>query len=317
MNMALLKSWLGIFLRGCAMGAADLVPGISGGTLALITGIYERLINAIANIDISALRIVLKGDIKAAWRHIDGSFLLALACGILTSIFVLAHLIEHLVQTQPVLVWSFFSGLVLASIIYLLRIVWPGSLGTLGLGGSGLSALGFIIVGAVLALSLSQLRLAELPLTTVFIFVGGFIAISAMLLPGVSGSFLLLMLGLYQPTLAAVTSLDFAYIAIFGLGAASGFVVFSRIIRYLLRYFHEPTLLFITGLLIGSLYTTWPWKSALEGAAASNLSPSAYIQTGSDAQVGPALICLLLGFILVVAIAAAGSKKDAITNIQS
>lgn len=188
MNNALLKSWLGIFLRGCAMGAADLVPGVSGGTLALITGIYERLIGAIASIDITAMRIFFRGDIKGAWRHIDGNFLLVLACGILTSIFTFAHLIEHLVQTQPVLVWSFFSGLILASIIYLLRIVWPDSL----------SALGFVLVGALLALSLSQLRAAELPITTLFVFVGGFIAISAMLLPGVSGSFLLLMLGLWK-----------------------------------------------------------------------------------------------------------------------
>ena len=148
MNMVLLKSWLGIFLRGCAMGAADLVPGVSGGTLALITGIYERLIGAIASIDITALRIFFKGDIKGAWLHIDGNFLLVLACGILASIFTLAHLIEYLVQTQPVLVWSFFSGLIIASILYLLRIVRPGSL----------SAFGFLLVGALLALSLSQLR---------------------------------------------------------------------------------------------------------------------------------------------------------------
>jgi putative membrane protein len=307
MNMVLPRSWLGIFLRGCIMGAADLVPGVSGGTLALITGIYERLIGAIASIDITALRIFFKGDIKGAWLHIDGNFLLVLACGILTSIFTLAHLIEYLVQTQPVLVWSFFSGLIIASILYLLRIVRPGSL----------SAFGFLLVGALWALSLSQLRTAELPITTLFIFFGGFIAISAMLLPGISGSFLLLMLGLYQPTLEAVTSFNMVYISVFGLGAATGFVVFSRIIRYLLRHFYERTLLFLTGLLIGSLYTTWPWKSFVESGVAPNIWPSTYAQSGASSQIGLALICLLLGFILVVAISAAGFKKDATTQIQS
>ncbi len=296
-----LAGWLSIFFRGCAMGAADLVPGVSGGTIAFISGIYERLISAIASLDIRAVRLVLKGDIKAAWQHIDGAFLLALALGILSAIFTLAHLIESLVENQPVLIWSFFSGLILASILFLLRRVWPRSIG----------ALIFVFIGAVFAYGLGELHMASMPVTPVFVFCGGFIAISAMLLPGVSGSFLLLILGLYQPTLEAVTNLDFAYLAVFALGAGAGFVVFSRAIRWLLSRYHDQTLLFLTGLLIGSLYSMWPWKGVDAEGLPINLWPGEIANMGGDAQVGFALLCLLSGFVLVVAVTFAGSKNDA------
>jgi putative membrane protein len=299
------KSWIGIFLRGCAMGAADLVPGVSGGTIAFISGIYERLIEAIANLDIAAIRLVFKGDIKGAWWHFDGNFLLALAVGILTAIFSLAHLIEYLVENQPILVWSFFSGLILASIIFMLRRAWPSSV----------AAISFVVVGAGLAFALAQFRGAGIPVTPLFIFMGGFIAISAMLLPGVSGSFLLLMLGLYQSTLAAVTDFDLAYIAVFGLGAASGFVVFSRVIRTLLHRFHDQTILFLTGLLVGSLYTTWPWKLMRSDGLPENVWPSEIVNLGGNTQLVPALLCLAIGFALVLAVTfagmKAGDKKDA------
>ena len=293
-----LKDWIGIFLRGTAMGAADLVPGVSGGTIAFISGIYERLIEAIANIDAAAVRLLFKADFKGAWRHFDGTFLAVLATGILTSIFALAHLIEHFVENQPILVWSFFSGLILASIVFMLRRVWPDSM----------AALGFVVVGAGLALALSLFRGAGLPVTSVFIFVGGFIAISAMLLPGVSGSFLLLMLGLYQPTLAAVTDFNLVYILLFGAGAASGFIVFSRIIRALLHRFHDQTVLFLTGLLIGSLYTTWPWKILNAEGFPANIWPIEIISMGGNAQIGGAIFCLLVGFVLVLAVTIAGAK---------
>ena len=297
-GMKAIKAWIGIFLRGTAMGAADVVPGVSGGTIAFISGIYERLIEAIASIDVSAIRLVLKGDIKGAWQHIDGTFLLVLATGILSAIFVLAHLIEHLVETQPILVWSFFSGLILASIVFMLRSVWPRSL----------IALVFILVGAALALAIAQFRGAGLPITPIVIFVGGFVAISAMLLPGVSGSFLLLMMGLYETTLAAVTDLNLLYIAIFGAGAASGFIVFSRVIRALLHRFHDQTILFLTGLLMGSLYTTWPWKLLDDDGLPANAWPSAITSLGGNAQVGLAVVCLATGFVLVLAVTFAGSK---------
>lgn len=282
------------------MGAADVVPGVSGGTIAFISGIYERLIEAIASIDISAIGLVFRGDIKGAWQHIDGTFLLVLATGILSAIFVLAHLIEHLVETQPILVWSFFSGLILASIVFMLRRVWPRSL----------TALVFILVGALLALAIAQFRGAGLPITPIVIFVGGFIAISAMLLPGVSGSFLLLMMGLYETTLAAVTDFNLIYIAIFGAGAASGFIVFSRIIRALLHRFHDQTILFLTGLLIGSLYTTWPWKLMGSDGLPINSWPGGIANLGGNAQVGLALVCLIVGFALVLAVTFAGNKTE-------
>lgn len=297
----LLASWLAIFLRGSAMGAADLVPGVSGGTIAFISGIYERLITAIASLDLQAVRLLLKGDIKAAWQHVDGTFLAVLGLGILTAIFALAHLIEGLVENQPVLIWSFFSGLIIASVLFLLRRVWPGSLG----------ALAFVLIGALFAYGLGKLHMASMPVTPLFIFCGGFIAISAMMLPGVSGSFLLLIMGLYQPTLEAVTSLNFAYLAIFALGAGSGFMVFSRVIRWLLSRYHDQTLLFLTGLLVGSLYSMWPWKGIDAEGLPTNLWPGEVVAMGGDAQLGFALLCLLAGFVLVVAITFAGSKNDA------
>lgn len=298
--IAAVKSWIGIFLRGCAMGAADLVPGVSGGTIAFISGIYERLISAIASLDITAIRLALKRDIKAAWQHIDGTFLLVLASGILGTIFALAHLIENLVETQPILVWSFFSGLILASIVFMLKRVWPESL----------MAILFVLLGAFLAIALAQIRGAGLPITPLFIFAGGFIAISAMMLPGVSGSFLLLMFGLYQSTLAAVTSFDLVYIAIFGSGAAAGFIVFSRVIRALLNRFHDQTILFLTGLLVGSLYTTWPWKLEDSNELPINVMPDDILALGGNAQITGAIVSLLIGFALVLAVTALGAKYE-------
>lgn len=293
-------NWFGVFLRGTAMGAADLVPGVSGGTIAFISGIYERLIEAIANLDIAAIRLVFKGNVKGAWQHIDGTFLSVLATGILTSIFALAHLIEHLVENQPILVWSFFSGLILASIIFMLRRVWPNSF----------VAILYVVIGAILAFAIAQVRGAGLPVVTPFIFLGGFIAISAMLLPGVSGSFLLLMLGLYQPTLSAVTDFDLLYIAIFGLGAASGFIVFSRVIRALLHSCHDQTILFLTGLLIGSLYTTWPWKLLDDAGLPTNALPSEIASMGGNVQLAGAVLSLLIGFVLVYAVTHFGIRAE-------
>ena len=171
-------------------------------------------------------------------------------------------------------------------------------------------ALVFILLGAGLALGIGQFRGAGLPITPLFIYAGGFIAISAMLLPGVSGSFLLLMLGLYQSTLAAVTDFDLLYIAIFGGGAASGFVVFSRVIRALLKSYHDQTILFLTGLLIGSLNTTWPWKFMDSSGLPTNVWPSGVTNIGGNAQVGFALLCLVVGFVLVLAVTFAGDQAD-------
>ena len=244
-------NWLGIYVRGLCMCTADLVPGVSGGTLALITGIYERLIAAIASIDLAAIRLLLRGRIGEAWRHVDGTFLAVLLAGILSAIFALAHLIDYLLMNQAVLIWAFFTGLVFASALSLLAMVRPRSVG-------GWLAL---LIGVALALLLGQLREAPLPAEGLVLVLGGFIAISAMMLPGISGSFLLLMLGLYQPTLQAVKSLDVGYLLLFMLGAAAGFAVFSRLIRYLLKHYHNHTLLFLIGLLLGSLQATWPWKA--------------------------------------------------------
>ena len=288
------RSGLGIFLRGFAMGCADLVPGVSGGTIALITHIYERLIRAITHFDLQAVRLLLSGQWAAMWRHFDGAFLLVLLLGILTAIFTLANSVAWLLANQPLLVWAFFSGLILASAIFLL-----GQLEVQ----KALPQLGLTLFGVVLVTALGYLRADLSDPALPVVFAAGFIAISAMLLPGISGSFILLVLGLYEPTLEAVRSLEWAYFASFGLGAAGGFLVFSRLIEWLLQHFHHQTLMFLVGLLFGSLSATWPWKGmSAAGRPADNLSPTQYAELFGSAQVLQVTLVFLVALALVWAI---------------
>lgn len=286
-----IRSAVGVFLRGFAMGCADLVPGVSGGTIALITHIYERVIGAITSIDIHALRLFFQGRMREFWQHIDGSFLLLLFIGILTAIFTLANSIAWLLDNQPLLIWSFFSGLILASAVFLLSQLEVNK---------ALPQLGFTVLGMLVVISLGYLR-AELAAPSLLIVFGaGFIAISAMLLPGISGSFILLMLGLYEPTLEAVRGLNLFYLASFAAGAICGFLVFSRIIEWTLKRYHHQTLMFLVGLLLGSLNATWPWKLAPETAQVSrNLMPSDYAELFGSSELGKVLLVFLAAILLV------------------
>lgn len=286
-----IRSAVGVFLRGFAMGCADLVPGVSGGTIALITHIYERVIGAITSIDIHALRLFFQGRMREFWQHIDGSFLLLLFIGILTAIFTLANSIAWLLDNQPLLIWSFFSGLILASAVFLLSQLEVNK---------ALPQLGFTILGMLVVISLGYLR-AELAAPSLLIVFGaGFIAISAMLLPGISGSFILLMLGLYEPTLEAVRGLNLFYLVSFAAGAICGFLVFSRIIEWTLKRYHHQTLMFLVGLLLGSLNATWPWKLTPETAQVSrNLMPSDYAELFGSAELGMVLLVFLAAILLV------------------
>lgn len=295
------KSAVGIFLRGFAMGCADLVPGVSGGTIALITHIYERVIAAITHIDIDAAKLLLRGRVREAWQHIDGSFLLLLFVGILTAIFTLANSIDWLLQNQPLLVWSFFSGLILASAIYLLS--------QLGVS-KAFPQLGFTLLGMIVVVSLGYV-LPDLGSPGLLaVFGAGFIAISAMLLPGISGSFILLLLGLYEPTLAAVRNLDMMYLVSFAFGAGCGFIVFSRIIEWMLKHYHRQTLMFLVGLLVGSLSATWPWKqSVATSAVEQNMLPFEYAEVFGSAQLGAVLLAFLVAMSLVWGIEFLGRRR--------
>lgn len=245
------QHWLGLYLRGVAMGAADLVPGVSGGTIALITGIYDRFIAAIASVGIDALRMVLSGRIKSAWAHVDGNFLLAVGGGILSSIALLASLLNWLILNYPLPLWSLFCGLILASALHLFyesRLDWAARDYALWLVGIGVA----LIVGLMQA--------TQLPVSQVSIFLAGAIAISAMLLPGISGSFLLLILGMYQPVITALVNLDVIILGVFALGCISGLLVFSRVLKVLLARAQRATMAILYGFLLGSVIMLWPWQ---------------------------------------------------------
>ncbi len=268
------------YLKGMLMGIADLVPGVSGGTIALITGIYERLINAIASANLDTLKRLLKGNIGQAWRQIDGWFLLAVFAGILTSIFLFASLLKMLFTEHPVPTWSFFFGLIIASALLLLKKNWVNK-PLIGL---------FLLLGIALGYVLSTQSLGYLPTGSLGILLAGMIAISAMILPGISGSLILILLGKYQTVLTAVHERDWLTLMIFAAGCIIGLMVFSRILKWLLKHHHHATLYSLVGLMLGTLFKVWPWK-ALE----SNISP----MTHPDPQWLLSLLLMATASVLV------------------
>ncbi len=291
----------GIFLRGLAMGAADIVPGVSGGTIAFITGIYPRLLHSLRSFDLGAARLLLQGDLRGAWRHVDGGFLAVLLAGIATSIFTLARLLGWVLEHYPEPLWSLFFGLILASALMLLQQVprWDRRR-LLGL-----------VLGTAVALAIALAPRAGFIAGYPGVFGAGFIAICAMILPGISGSFILLLLGMYTTVLAAVRALDLGFLAVFALGAAAGLLCFSRLLDWLLSRYRAGTVATLTGFLFGSLAVVWPWKHTLswvvgrDGAPRPEqqwpVLPQEYLaRTGDDPLL---LLCAgfaLLGFLAVL-----------------
>lgn len=291
---------LGVFLRGMMMGAADIVPGVSGGTVAFITGIYDTLLTSIRAFDIAFLQRVLSLDIRGAWEHVNGGFLLALLLGIATSIFSLARMISWLLETWPVPLWAFFFGLILASALVLLREVkqWNAS------------RLLCLLAGAATAVFIALSPTASLQLGLAGVFLSGFLAICAMILPGISGSFILVLLGMYGTVLTALKSLDLVFILVFALGAGAGLLCFSRLLHWLLHRFHQATMALLTGFLFGSLAVVWPWKQVLAWVEGSHgqLKPAQQVPvtpaefelvTGLDPSLGLCLALMVLGVAVV------------------
>ena len=290
----------GIFLRGLLMGAADIVPGVSGGTVAFITGIYDQLLDSIRAVDLEFLARLSRLDIVGAWQHINGKFLLALLLGIATSIFSLAQLVSWILDHHPVPLWAFFFGLILASALVLLREIdrW-----------SAPNVLFLLSAGAVAVfIALSPVMSLEMGLAGVFF--AGFLAVCAMILPGISGSFILVLLGMYSTTLVALKSLDLVFILVFVIGAGCGLLCFSRLLHWLLQRFHQGTMAVLTGFLFGSLAVVWPWKRVLEWVEGSHgqlkpaqqfpVSPLDYqIYTGQDPQMWFCLSLMIAGFAVV------------------
>jgi len=283
------------YFKGMAMGAADVVPGVSGGTIAFICGILDTLLDGIRKINPALLGILKKQGFKAAFAHINGWFLLAVFAGILTSIFSLARLISWLLANHPIPVWSFFFGLILFSVIHMLKQV------------KAFNALRIVLfaLGVLFAWVITELNPIELEATYLSFFLAGSIAICAMILPGISGSFILLLLGLYPAVLAAVKGLDLPLIACFALGCGIGLLSFSHVLSALLRHYHDETVLFLTGLMLGTLGKIWPWKEVLtwrtnskgEQVALSerNLSPMQFEQiTGQSSEIVLAIVLSLI-----------------------
>jgi putative membrane protein len=289
-----------IFLRGLLMGAADIVPGVSGGTVAFITGIYDQLLDSLRAVDLEFLARLSRLDIAGAWQHINGRFLLALLLGIATSIFSLAQLVSWVLEHHPVPLWAFFFGLILASALVLLREVDNWSVP---------KVLCLLSAGAVaVCIALSPVMSLEMGLAGVFL--AGFLAVCAMILPGISGSFILVLLGMYSTTLVALKSLDLVFILVFVIGAGCGLLCFSRLLHWLLHRFHQGTMAVLTGFLFGSLLVVWPWKRVLEWVEGSHgqlkpaqqfpVSPLDYqIYTGQDPQLWFCLSLMIAGFAVV------------------
>lgn len=249
-----LKNYLLIFLKGTGMGAADVVPGVSGGTIAFITGIYEELINSIKSIDIQAIKLFFTGKWISFWKHINGGFLLSLFLGIATAVISLAKVLEHLLETQPILIWSFFFGLILISSFVVARKIkkWD------------YAKVVSLVAGIGIAFYITSVTPAETTDAVWFVFLSGVLASCAMILPGISGSFILLLLGKYQFALNAVNEVKILDLLILGAGAAVGLLSLSRVLSWLFRKYHDMTVALLAGFMIGSLNKIWPWKLTVE-----------------------------------------------------
>ncbi|WP_231491577.1 DUF368 domain-containing protein [Microbulbifer sp. HZ11] len=257
----------GVGARGLAMGAADVVPGVSGGTIAFITGIYQELLGSLSKIGPHTLVTLYKEGVAATWRQINGSFLLALFGGVLISIFSLAKLISYLLDNYPILVWGFFFGLILASTVPIARRVaeWRWS--------SWVA----LVAGVALAILVSEMRPTAIAATPYTLFFSGALAICAMILPGISGSFILLMIGIYPQVITAVHQFQVSALVWFAAGAGCGLLLFSRLLSWLMYRFPSVTLSFLVGVLLGSLKIVWPWKladSVTGGLSNAKLAPT-------------------------------------------
>lgn len=294
------KAYFILILKGMAMGAADVIPGVSGGTIAFITGIYEELIESVRSINLKSLKLLFSGRLLEFWKAINGAFLISIFLGIAISIFSLAKGLKFLLENYPIPVWAFFFGLILSSIFFVAKkikkwdfIIWVA-------GAAGIIAAYYITI----------LTPSEANTTKWFIFLSGVIAICAMILPGISGSFILVLLGMYKFILNAVSILDIGTLLIFISGAAIGIIAFSNFLSWLLKRWYNTTIALLAGFMIGSLNKIWPWKKVISTFAdwhgevkplvEKNILPWQYEKiTGENSMLALALIFAIAGFITI------------------
>lgn len=313
--MKKITDYIMVAVKGACMGAADVIPGVSGGTIAFITGIYDQLIESINSINGTALKLFFSGKFKEFWKHINGSFLVSLFCGILVSVLSLAGLMQYLLEHHPIQTWAFFFGLIVASSIFILR----------GIQGWNMKSAMFPVLGVVLGIVVCTLSPTQTPDALWFIFLSGALAICAMILPGISGSFILLILGKYKYIMGAITGLttgaavgeSLVILCVFAVGAVCGILAFSRLLHWLLARFNKETLMVLAGFIIGSLVKVWPWSNMeaivisqfpeiADMAAATQQAIPAEVLADYipqvDMQIGSAVLFALIGFFLVTGI---------------
>ena len=281
------------------MGAADIVPGVSGGTIAFITGIYEELLKSITSINFNTFRLLKNKNIKSVWQKINGNFLACIFSGILLSVLALSKTITFLIKSYPVLVWSFFFGLILASSIIIGRTIKSWNF----------QRVITLIVGAFIAFSITRISPVENPDSMFYIFTSGVIAISAMVLPGVSGSYILLLMGSYTLILKALNELNLTVVLVFSFGCLIGLLSFARLLSKLLKSYKDITIAVLTGFLIGSIDKVWPWKIVVTTRVDSSGETVPFIEKSvmpyyfeGDPKILLALILSVVGFYIVYAL---------------
>ncbi|MBR2420267.1 MAG: DUF368 domain-containing protein [Rikenellaceae bacterium] len=293
------------------MGMADVVPGVSGGTIAFISGIYEELLGSIKSIDLEAIKLLFSGKFRALWEKINGKFLFSLIAGIGVAILTMARLMTYMLENHPTITWSFFFGLIIASALMVAREVNRWSV----------TSVVTMIVGIALSYWITVVSPATTPNDWWFVLLSGAIAICAMILPGISGAFILLLLGKYMYIMEAVTELNIGVLAIFAVGAIVGIVSFSHVLSWLLAKWHDATVTMLMGFMIGSLNKVWPWKQTLETYLDShgveqplvqaNVSPAQFEVLSGESHLVLAIVSCVVGFALIYVIEMIGKRVQA------
>ena len=315
----LFPDYLIITLKGLAMGAADVVPGVSGGTIAFISGIYQELIDSINNVNLSVIKTLKKDGLKAAWKQVNGSFLLALLTGIGISILTFSKVITHLLETQPILVWSFFFGLIIASITLIWKEITSWKLVDIL----------FLLIGITISYYITIARPVSSTDSYWYLFLSGFIAIIAMILPGISGAFILLLMGSYETVIGTINTFRegltsanseiltqaLLKLGIFALGCIIGLKSFSKVLHWMFANHKNTTLTLLVGFMVGSLNKVWPWKEVLETRINSHGEVVPYIDQSilpqnfdGDPKIVMAIVLAILGFILIFGMEKMASK---------
>jgi putative membrane protein len=302
--------YAGVVARGMLMGAADAIPGVSGGTIAFITGIYEELIFSLKQCGVKALKVLFQEGLKSAWQYINGGFLLALFSGVIISILTVSGVVLYLLANHPILLWAFFFGLILAAVWSVIRHIDKWKIGITAT----------FLIGTVSAFFITTISPTTIDTSPFIVFLSGMIAICAMILPGISGSFILLLLGMYSPMLTAVKELQLVTLSIFASGCVAGLLSFSHILSWMFNHYKTMTLALLGGFMLGSLNKVWPWKQTIESAidrhgkeiplVQNNILPQTFETLYTQpAYMWYAIMLMILGMGMVIGLEKIGQKQ--------